>query len=287
MWIIDAGLSALFAGVTTILAKAGIKETNSTVATALRTTIISFFSWLMVAITGSFASLQTISATTWLFLILSGMATGASWLCYFRALQLGEVNKVVPVDKASIVLTFGLSFILLGEGFSATKLVTILLIIVGTYLMIERKKEAEEKKSSKSWLLYALLSAVFASLTTILGKIGIDGVESNLGLAIRTTVVLVMSWGMGAVTQNLKALKGIKTSELVAIFLSGLATGASWLFYYRALKQGVTTTVIAIDKLSIVITVLFSYLVFHEKLSWKSWLGLLLIVMGTLGMIWF
>ena len=284
MWILFAFGSALFAGLTSILAKCGIRKTDSTVATAIRTAVVLIFSWLRVFVVGSQGTIPAIGGRTLLFLVLSGLATGASWLCYFKALQLGDVNKVVPIDKSSTVLTIILAAIFLQEGVSLPKGIGVVLIAVGTFLMIEKKQSSGETKSA-AWLWYALGSAVFASLTAILGKIGISGIESNLGTAIRTAVVLVMSWVMVFVTGKQGELKAIPQNELGFICLSGLATGGSWLCYYRALQDGPASVVVPIDKLSILVTVLFSYLVFHEKLTKKSALGLAGIVAGTLLML--
>lgn len=271
----------MLAGLTSVLAKCGIKKTDSTVATAIRTIVVLIFSWLMVFVVGSQETISAIGGRTLLFLVLSGLATGASWLCYFKALQLGDVNKVVPIDKSSTVLTILLAAIFLQEGVSLTKGIGVVLIAVGTFLMIEKKQSGGETKSA-AWLWYALGSAVFASLTAILGKVGISGVESNLGTAIRTGVVLLMSWVMVFVTGKQGALKAIPKNELFFICLSGLATGGSWLCYYKALQDGPASVVVPIDKLSILVTVLFSYLVFREKLTKKSALGLAGIVAGTL-----
>lgn len=285
MWILYAFGSALFAGLTAVLAKCGIRKTDSTVATAIRTIVVLIFSWLMVFIVGSQSQLSQIDAKTLLFLVLSGLATGASWLCYFHALQIGDINKVVPVDKSSTVLTILLAVIFLHESLRLPKGIGIVLIAVGTYLMIEKKQSTGAAKEGASWLLYAAGSAVFASLTSILGKVGISGVESNLGTAIRTGVVLVMSWMMVFVTGKSAKLCEIPRGELGFICLSGLATGGSWLCYYKALQDGPTSVVAPIDKLSILVTILFSYLVFHEKLSKKSALGLAILVGGTLLML--
>lgn len=286
MWIVYAFGSAFFAGVTSILAKCGIKRTDSHVATAIRTVVVLLFSWLMVWVVGSGAGIGEIGGKTLLFLILSGLATGASWLCYFRALQLGDVNKVVPIDKSSTILTILLAFVFLKESITLLKAGGLIGIGIGTYLMIQKKKVAEgEPKSSRAWLIYALLSALFASLTAILGKIGISGVESNLGTAIRTAVVLVMAWVVVFVTGKQHTLRSVPKKELGFICLSGLATGASWLCYYKALKDGLASVVVPIDKLSILVTVAFAYLVFGEKLSRKAAAGLVLITAGTLAMI--
>ena len=282
MWLLFAVGSALFAGATSILAKSGIRTTDSNVATAVRTIVVLLFAWLMVFITGAQTGLAALDARTLIFLILSGFATGASWLCYFRALQLGDVNKVVPIDKSSTVLTVMLAFIVLGERVSAWRLVGVIVIGVGTLLMIERKDVAQSGRKGGGWLLYAVGSAVFAALTAIFGKIGISGIDSNLGTAIRTIVVLIMAWVMVFVTKKQSDVRRIPRRELVFILLSGLATGASWLCYYRALHSGDASVVVPIDKLSILVTVLFSRIFFNERLTWKSGVGLALITAGTL-----
>lgn len=286
MWILFAFGSAFFAGVTAVLAKCGIQKTDSTVATAIRTIVVLVFSWLMVFLVGSQTQIASISGGTWLFLVLSGLSTGASWLCYFKALQLGDINKVVPVDKSSVVLTMLLAFIFLHERISLFGGIGIVLIAVGTFLMIEKKNVKKTPDTPKKrWLLYAVGSAVFASLTSILGKVGISGVESNLGTAIRTAVVLVMAWAMVPIAGKLHTVRQIPKRELLFICLSGIATGASWLCYYRALQDGPASVVVPIDKLSILVTVAFSYFVFHERLSKKSGVGLALVVAGTLAML--
>lgn len=285
MWILYAVGSALFAGLTSILAKCGIRKTDSTVATAVRTVVILLFSWIIVWIVGSQNQISQISGKTLLFLILSGAATGASWLCYFKALQLGDINKVVPIDKSSTVLTILLALIFLGEGISFQKALAVLAIAAGIFLMIEKKDvTGQEKKGKAGWMAYAVGSAFFASLTAILGKIGITGVESNLGTAVRTAVVLVMAWGMVFVTGKQYEVKHIDRKELGFICLSGIATGASWFCYYRALQEGPASVVAPIDKLSVLVTVAFSYLVFKEKLNRKSLAGLALLTAGTVAM---
>lgn len=285
MWVIFAFASALFAGLTAILAKCGIRKTDSDAATAIRTIVVLLFSWLMVWMVGSGPTITSLSAKTWIFLILSGLATGASWLCYFRALQQGDVNKVVPIDKSSTILTILLALIFLGEPVSWLKGLATLLIGAGTFLMIEKKSVSGEKREKKSWLIYAVLSAVFASLTSILGKIGIDGVESNPGTAIRTGVVLVMAWLIVFVKGKQHTLRSVPKKELVFLILSGLATGGSWLCYYKALQDGLASVVVPIDKLSLLVSIGFSALVFKERLSKKAALGLGLIVAGTLLML--
>lgn len=282
MWILYAIGSSFFAGITAILAKCGIKKTDSDVATAIRTIIVLLFSWIMVLVTGTIGGITSISGKTLLFLVLSGLATGASWLCYFHALQKGDINKVVPIDKSSTILTILLALIFLGEGLSYGKALSVVLIGAGTMLMITKKETENKQNGSKEWLVYAVLSAVFASLTAILGKIGIEGVDSNLGTAIRTTVVLVMSWMMVFVMGKTSEVKEIEKKELGFIMLSGLATGASWMCYYRALQEGSASVVVPIDKLSILVTIAFSWVVFHEKLTKKAMLGLICILVGTI-----
>lgn len=282
MWILYAVGSSFFAGITAILAKCGIQKTDSNVATAIRTVVVLLFSWLMVLITGTGGEIGQIDKRTLLFLVLSGLATGVSWLCYFHALQKGDINKVVPIDKSSTILTILLALIFLQEGISGAKILFVILIGVGTLLMIDKKDtEAGEQKKSGGWLIYAVLSAVFASLTAILGKIGIAGIDSNLGTAIRTTVVLVMAWMMVFLTGKQHDIKKIEKKELIYICLSGLATGASWLCYYRALQDGPASVVVPIDKLSMLVTIAFSWIVFHEKLTKKAAVGVILITLGT------
>lgn len=281
MWIVFAFASALFAGLTAILAKCGIKNTDSNVATALRTIIVLVFSWIMVFVAGAQSGIRDIPAKVLIFLILSGLSTGASWLCYFKALQLGNVNKVTPIDKSSTILTMLLAFIFLREEITWLKFAAMVLIGAGTYMMIQ-KKEAEDKKEDKKWLIYALGSAVFASLTSILGKVGMQNINSNLGTAIRTVVVLIMAWIVVFVSKKQHTIKNIDNKSWIFLALSGFATGGSWLCYYRALQTGPASVVVPIDKLSILVTIGFSYIVFHEKLSLKSGVGLMLIVVGTL-----
>lgn len=282
MWVLFAFASAFFAGVTSILAKIGVKDIDSHVATAIRTIIVLIFSWIMVFIIGSQSTIVNIDGKTFLFLILSGLSTGGSWLCYFKALQLGDVNKVVPIDKSSTILTMILAFIFLNEKITINMVIGMIGIAIGTYLMIQKKEKAEKIVKGKAWLIYALLSALFASLTSILGKVGIENVESNLGTAIRTIVVLVMAWIIVFATKKQRDVKKIDKRSLIFLILSGVATGASWLCYYKALQDGLASIVVPIDKLSILVTVLFAYIFLKEKLSKKSLLGLILIIVGTL-----
>ena len=287
IWIIAAVLSAVFAGLTSILAKCGIKKTDSDLATALRTIVVLAFSWIMVFIVGSYNEITEINKTSIIFLVLSGLATGASWICYFKALSLGDINKVVPIDKSSTILTVLLAIICFGETSNlAMKLIATAILAVGIFLMVE-KKQTEQKSERKTWMIYAILSAVFAALTSILAKAGITGVESNLGTAIRTGVVLVMAWVIVLAKGKQKAIRYIDKKELLFISLSGIATGASWLCYYYAIQDGIVSVVVPIDNLSILVTVIFSYFVFKEKLSKKALLGLCLMVAATLLMVFF
>lgn len=286
MWILFAFGSALFAGATAVLAKIGVKKVDSMLATAIRTVIILIFSWLMVFIVGSWDTILSINPKSYVFLILSGLATGASWLCYFKALQLGDVNKVTPIDKFSTVLTMIMAFIILGEPITLAKSIGITFIALGTYLMVANKKMQQEQSTAgtagSAWLIYAILSAVFASLTAILAKIGIVGIESNLGTAIRTVVVLIMAWLMVFITHKHGGIKEIDRKSWIFLCLSGITTGLSWLCYYKALQDGQASIVVPIDKLSIVITVAFSYFFLKEKVTAKSFMGLILIVAGTM-----
>ena len=282
IWLIAAFLSAVFAGLTSILAKCGIKKTDSDLATALRTVVVLIFSFLMVFVVGSLHSITAIQPKAFVFLILSGLATGASWICYFKALSVGDINKVVPIDKSSTVLTVILAIVCFGETSNlAVKLIATAILSVGIFLMVE-KKQASQKSKHGSWMIYAVLAAVFAALTSILAKAGIQGVESNLGTAIRTCVVLLMAWVIVLAKGKQKSIKHIDKKELLFIALSGIATGASWLCYYYAIQKGVVSVVVPIDKLSILVTVTFSYFVFKEKLSKKAFAGLCLMVAGTL-----
>ena len=287
VWIIAAILSAFFAGLTSILAKCGIKKTDSDLATALRTVVVLLFSWVMVLVVGSLETITEIQPTSLIFLILSGLATGASWICYFKALSMGDINKVVPIDKSSTILTVLLAIVLFSETSNLIiKLIATAILAAGILLMVEKKRTDGQAKGY-SWMLYAVLSAVFAALTSILAKVGISGVESNLGTAIRTGVVLVMAWVIVLCRGKQRQLATLDKKELLFISLSGIATGASWLCYYYAIGHGLVSVVVPIDKLSIIVTVIFSYFVFKEKLSKKAFLGLCLMVAGTLLMVFF
>lgn len=287
MWLIAAILSAVFAGLTAILAKCGIKKTDSDVATAIRTVVVLIFAWIMVFVVGSAATITSIETKPLIFLLLSGLATGASWICYFKALSMGDVNKVVPIDKSSTILSVLLAIICFGETEQlAVKLIGTAILAVGIFMMVEKKQNGQ-KEERRAWMIYAVLSALFAALTSILAKIGISGVESNLGTAIRTGVVLVMAWIIVFVKGKQDQIRTLDKKELVFIALSGIATGASWLFYYYAIQNGIVSVVVPIDKLSIVFTVAFSYFIFKEKLSRKAFAGLALMVTGTLLMVVF
>lgn len=282
MWISYALLSAFFAGITAVLSKVGIKNINSNLGTAIRTIVVFVFACLMVFVVGAQDGLSAIGAKTYTFLILSGLATGASWLCYFRALKYGDVNKVAPIDKSSTILTMILAFIFLHEEITPIKVVCIVLIAAGTYLMIEKKTVDGGTVRKSNWLVWAVLSAVFAALTSILGKIGISDVNSTLGTAIRTFVVLIMAWVVAFATKSVSGVGKITKKDLTFLVLSGVTTGLSWLCYYRALRDGSASIVVPVDKLSILVTIGFSRIVLKEKLTKKSLCGLVLLVLGTL-----
>lgn len=286
-WVSAALLAALFAGVTSILAKCGVRETDSDIATGIRTAVVLVFAWIVVFVTGAQGGITRIAPLSWTFLIASGLATGASWICYFKALSLGDVNKVVPVDKSSTILAALFAIVLFGETSNlAIKLGSIVAIGVGTYLMIERKAEdggdaQNGNACGHGWLWYAIGAAVFAALTSILAKVGIEGVDSNLATAIRTCVVLAMAWGIVAARGKLRAVRDVRPGEALFLVASGIATGASWLFFYYAIQTGQVSIVVQIDKLSIVVSIAFAWLFLRERLSWRAGIGLVLIVCGT------
>lgn len=284
MWILFATGSALFAGATAILAKIGVKNTDSDVATALRTIVVLLFSWLMVFVTNSYVPIDEVTQKTLWLLVLSGVATGASWLCYFKALQLGDVNKVTPIDKTSTVFTMILAFLFLGEAFTVPMFIGMVGILAGTMLMIEKKETVvtQQQKKDYRWLIYAILSAVFASATSILGKLGMEGIPSNYGTAVRTGVVLVMAWVVVFLQKKQSKVKGVGKTSWIFLILSGVTTGISWLCYYRALQEGPASIVVPIDKLSILITILFARVFLKERLTKKAVVGLVLLVAGTL-----
>jgi len=285
-WIVFAFASAVFAGLTSILAKIGLKGVDSNLATALRTIVVLGFAWIVVLVVGSQDTISSISTHTLIFLILSGLATGASWLCYFRAVQIGDVSKVSPIDKSSTVLAMVLAFIFLGEGFSAWTLLGMALMMIGTYLMIQRTRSDNENAADRrSWIIFACLSALFAALTSILGKVGIEDIESNLGTAIRTIVVLLMAWIIVFVQRKHKEVKKIERRNWNFIILSGIATGLSWLCFYNALQNGPASIVVPIDKMSIVITIIFAFIILKERISKQAVLGLILLVIGTLALL--
>ncbi len=282
MWILFALGSAFFAGLTSVVAKCGIKKTDSTVATAIRTGVVLICSAVMVTIVGSWGGITNVDTKSRIFLVLSGIATGASWLCYFKAISIGDVNKVVPLDKSSTVLAAVIAIIFLGESVTVPKITGLIAVTVGTYMMIGKKDGAGEKKRGLGWFFYGSLSAVFAALTSVLAKVGIENVESNLAATVRTAVVLVMAWLTVLVTGKGKLVKETTKKELLFIVISGILTGVSWLCYYRALQLGEVSVVVPIDKLSILVSIAFSYIVFKEKLTLKSFMGLMIIVVGTL-----
>lgn len=283
MWIVTAVFSAFFAGITAIFAKCGIRKTDSDIATALRTLVVLVFSWMIVFLEGSQKSIGFIGTRAFLFLILSGLATGASWLCYFKALSLGDVNKVAPIDKSSTILTVIIAIVCFSETTHLiAKIAGTVLLAAGIYLMEDKKGVSSRKESDAKWFIYAVFSAVFAALTSILAKIGIAGVESNLGTAIRTVVVLVMAWGVVFAKGKQYKIKKMDLREAIFIGLSGLSTGISWLCYYYAIQNGIVSVVVPIDKMSILFTILFSMFFLGERVSRKSGIGLGMMLLGTL-----
>jgi len=284
LWLVYATGAAVFAALTTILAKIGVRDVDSHLATAIRTIVVLIFAWLMVFIVGSID--WDISIKTWIFLLLSGLATGGSWLCYFRALKLGNVNKVVPIDKCSTILTMILAFIFLAEPLGFVTGVGMLLMAVGTWLMLEIKKTAPEKSPGRwfemGWLFYAVLAAIFASLVAIFGKIGIADMDPTLWTALRTIVVIPMSWLMVFTAGSQKTIKTIAPRSWVFLILSGVATGASWLFFYHALRIGNASLVVPIDKLSILLVMGFAWLFLGERFTRRGVVGLGLLTLGTL-----
>ncbi|MDG0872686.1 EamA family transporter [Paenibacillus thiaminolyticus] len=282
MWVIYAFSAALFAGITSILAKIGIQNTDSNLATALRTGIVVIFAWIIVFAGDIHHTLYDISLNSLVYLILSGMTTGASWIFYFRALQLGNVNVVVPIDKSSTVITMFFAIIMLGEPVTILKMISMATIGMGTYMMIQKQDVEQSADRSRKWIWYAGLSAFFAAITAILGKVGIEDVDSNLGTAIRTIVVLIMAWLIVFATKKQGGIKEIDKKSWIFITLSGLATGMSWLFYFKALQEGQASIVVPIDKLSIIVTIIFAYIVLREKLTMKAFAGFILLIFGTL-----
>ena len=287
LWFLYALGAAAFAALTTILAKIGITGVDSHLATAIRTMVVLVFAWIMVFIVGAQGGIGYVDGRTWVFLILSGLSTGGSWLCFFRALQIGNVNKVVPIDKSSTILTMILAFMFLGEPVGIAFLVGMVLIGLGTWLMLELKKTEDVTKSfaankwRHSWLLFAVLAAVFASLTAIFGRAGVAYMDANLWTAIRTMVVVPLSWIMVFLVGSQKTIGTVNLKSWVFLVLSGVATGGSWLFFYHALQIGNASLVVPVDKLSIVFTMAFARLFLGERFSWRSLGGLALIVIGT------
>ena len=285
LWLVAAFASALFAGIVSILAKCGIKTIDSDVATALRTCVVAVFTWVMVAAVRSAGTIGDISPKSWLFLALSGLATGGSWICYFKALSVGDVNKVVPIDKSSTLMAVILSIVLFNEtGDLGLRLVGTAVATVGTFLMIERKPgnaSGSDARDYRASITYALAAAVFAALTSVLAKVGIEGVESNLATAIRTMFVLAMAWAIVAGKGKMGLVRSANRREFGFLTASGVATGASWLCYYYAIQMGQVSVVVQVDKLSLLVSIAFAAAVFGERLSRRAGIGLALIVAGT------
>ncbi|MGN0823390.1 MAG: EamA family transporter [Candidatus Gallimonas sp.] len=283
MWAIAAIFSAIFAGATSILSKCGVKETNSDVATAIRTSVVLVLAWGIVFATGAYETLSSIGERSLLFLMLSGIATGASWICYFKALSVGEVSKVAAVDKSSVIFSVLFAIAVFPDERSLWwgKLLCLTSVAIGTFLMTGFGRG---NRTGRAWLPFALLSAVFAATTSVLAKIGIENVNSDAATAIRTCVVFVMAWLIVVCRKETRFVRTVKGGELLFLVLSGIATGASWLCYYYAIQNGQVSVVVPIDKLSIAITVIFSRIVFKEKLSFRTWLGLAVLTAGTVCM---
>ena len=278
MWILFAVGSAFFAGATSVLAKAGIKSVSSDFATAFRTGVVLIFSWLMVFVVGCQNAVSTITPRALVFLALSGAATGLSWLCYFKALSIGNLSKVVAVDKSSTFLTILLALIFFREPFHWLTGLGIAVMITGTALMLEK---GDAKKGEKGWLFYAAGSAVFAALQSILGKVGVQDMDSTLATALRTVVVLVFAWAIVLGKKEGGDWKKMTRRDAVLLVLAGITTGASWLCYYRALQTGRASVVVPIDKCSMLFAVALSAIFLKEKQTRRSLLALALVVAGT------
>ncbi len=279
MWILFAVGSAFFAGATSVLAKAGIQSVSSNFATAFRTGVVLIFSWLMVFVVGCQSAVSTITPRALVFLALSGAATGLSWLCYFKALSIGNLSKVVAVDKSSTFLTILLALLFFHEPFHWLTGLGIAVMIAGTALMLEK---GDAKKGERGWLFYAAGSAVFAALQSILGKVGVEDMDSTLATALRTVVVLIFAWAIVLGKKEGGDWKKMTRRDAVLLVLSGITTGASWLCYYRALQTGRASVVVPIDKCSILFAVALSAIFLKEKQTRRSLLALALVVAGTL-----
>lgn len=279
MWILFAVGSAFFAGATSVLAKAGIKSVSSDFATAFRTGVVLIFSWLMVFVGGCQNAVSTITPRALVFLALSGAATGLSWLCYFKALSIGNLSKVVAVDKSSTFLTILLALIFFREPFHWLTGLGIAVMIAGTALMLEK---GDAKKGERGWLFYAAGSAVFAALQSILGKVGVQDMDSTLATALRTVVVLIFAWAIVLGKKEGGDWKKMTRRDAVLLVLSGITTGASWLCYYRALQTGRASVVVPIDKCAMLFAVALSAIFLKEKQTRRSLLALALVVAGTL-----
>lgn len=281
MSIILALLAALFASMTNILAKIGMENVNTNLATAVRTIVVLILAFLMVLITGKFGTIAAIQPKAMLFIILSGFATGLSWLFFFKALGIGEVSKVVPIDKSSIVLTIILSILLLGEPAAPQILAGGALITIGTFVLIGKNEDTKRFTGSQSYIVYAVLGAVFAALTSILAKIGMEGVDSNVATFLRTIVILLFAWAIVFYQRTYREMKTISSKGYLFLILSGAATGLSWLCYFGALAIGKVSVVAPIDKFSVVITMILSFVILKEKARKHTIVGGAIITVGT------
>ena len=278
MYIIYALLASVFSGLTSVFAKTGIKNIDSLLATFLRTIVISLFLFLIVIWKENLNEIFLLDKKTILFLILSGISNTLLWICYFKALDLGTVSKVTPVDKTSIVLTLILSSLFLNEKITTIKIISIVLILSGTFLTI--KKESKGSKDNK-WIIYAILTAVFTSTTTVLSKIGIESTNTTLITFLRTIVVLIILTTITLFKKKYKSIKDIEKRSWLFIILSGLSTSLSWLFYFKALALGEASIVFPIEKLSLVVSILISIIFLKEKVNKKQIIGIIIIVIGT------
>ena len=285
MSIILALLAAVFAAFTSILAKIGIQKVNSNLATAIRTIVVLLMAFIIVVVTDQLDAIFDVTSKALIFFILSGITTGLSWLCFFKALQIGDVSKVVPIDKSSVVITIILSFIILREPVTLFVVIGGVLITIGTFVLIGRAKKKEKVSISQSYILLAILAAIFAALTSILAKIGIENVDPNVATFIRTIVIILFAWGIVIFQGTQKEIKNISRKSMLFLILSGAATGLSWLCYFAAIAIGKVSVVAPIDKFSVVITMLLSFMILKEKPTKNTVLGGIIITIGTVFLI--
>lgn len=282
MSIVLAILAAVFAALTSILAKIGIKNVDSNLATAIRTIVVVIMALIVVLITGQFHAVFDVEGQALIFIVLSGITTGLSWLFFFKALQIGDVSKVVSIDKSSIVMTIILSFIILQEPTTPLVIAGGVIIAIGTFLLIGKNNSGKKEKFSQSYIFLAILGAVFAALTSILAKIGINNeVDSNVATFIRTIVIIIFAWAIVFFQGTVKQMKDITKKSYLFLGLSGMATGFSWLCYFAAIAIGKVSVVAPIDKFSVVITIILSFFILKEKPTRNTMFGAIVITVGT------